>query len=103
MRCSVRYGRSPESRKVMPDFKDMIVGERAEIVGYETGDKNYRKKLLAMGLTRGTEFTLTKVAPLGDPVEIEIRGYKLSLRKCEANILQLKKIVLNAEASSRGK
>ena len=44
-----------------------------------------------MGLTRGTELRLVKVAPLGDPVEIEVRGYRLSLRKKEAEALLLKR------------
>lgn len=75
----------------MTSVKDLQVGESAEIVGYAKADKVYRRKLLSMGLTRGTMFTLLKVAPLGDPVEIGVRGYKLSLRKAEAEILQIEK------------
>lgn len=66
---------------------DMSVGDRGRVAGFEKGLDKYRKKLLAMGLIRGTEFTINRVAPMGDPVEIEVRGYHLSLRKNEAAAL----------------
>ena len=69
--------------------KEMAVGEAAKIVGYREGASNYRAKLLAMGLTKGAEVKLIKAAPLGDPVELEVRGYRLSLRKAEADALLL--------------
>jgi ferrous iron transport protein A len=65
------------------------VGQSGRILGYEPGGRAYRGKLLSMGLTPGTHFTVTRQAPLGDPVEIEVRGYKLSLRKGEAAALQV--------------
>lgn len=68
-------------------LKDMSVGESACVVGYGEGGKAYRKKLLSMGLTRGTEFTVTRYAPMGDPVEIQLRGFRLTLRKNEAKAL----------------
>lgn len=71
--------------------KDLKPGESAEITGYEGKDTLYRGKLLSMGLTRGTVFVLRKVAPLGDPVEIEVRGFNLSLRKAEADILKIRR------------
>ncbi|MBS3943832.1 MAG: ferrous iron transport protein A [Dethiobacter sp.] len=71
--------------------KALRPGERAEIVGYEGKDLVYRQKLLSMGLTKGTEIKLLKVAPLGDPVEIEVRGFNLSLRKDEADILKIRR------------
>ncbi|MCG8454045.1 MAG: ferrous iron transport protein A [Spirochaetales bacterium] len=76
----------------MTNFTSLTVGETAEVVGYDPTEKSYRRKLLSMGLTKGTSFTLTKVAPMGDPVEIEVRGFKLSLRKNEANVLQIRKV-----------
>ena len=76
----------------MSNFIEMSVGETAEIIGYDPAEKSYRRKLLSMGLTKGTTFTLTKVAPLGDPVEIEVRGFKLSLRKGEADVLKIRKV-----------
>ena len=71
---------------------DLIPGNKAKILGYREADGKYRRKLLAMGLTKGTEFELLKVAPLGDPVEISLRGFSLSLRKGEAEIMELERV-----------
>lgn len=70
---------------------DIAVGERARVVGFEQGNKAYRQKLLAMGLTPGTTFTVTRVAPMGDPIEIRIRDFDLSLRKTEASVLKVER------------
>jgi ferrous iron transport protein A len=70
-------------------LRDMTAGQRAVVSGYEAADAAYRGKLLAMGLTRGTALRLIRVAPLGDPVKVEIRGYALSLRKAEADALNV--------------
>ena len=67
-------------------------GDRAKVVGYAPGAKEYRSKLLAMGLTKNAEFSVTRAAPLGDPVEINVRGFNLSLRKREAESLKVEKI-----------
>ncbi len=66
---------------------DMAAGKGVRVIGYARGSDGYRKKLLAMGLTVGTEFMVRRFAPLGDPIEIEVRGYNLSLRKQEAAVL----------------
>lgn len=68
---------------------DLGVGMRGRVIGFEKGSKDYRKKILAMGLIKGTEFTVNRVAPMGDPIEIEVRGYNLSLRKDEAVALRV--------------
>jgi ferrous iron transport protein A len=68
-------------------LRDLAVGCTGKVVGYETNARSYKAKLLAMGLTPGTEFTVVRRAPLGDPIEIQVRGFKLSLRKDEANAL----------------
>ncbi len=68
-------------------LKEMTVGTRGRISGYTGDDRGYRHKLLRMGLTRGTEFVLLRKAPLGDPIEIALRGFKLTLRKTEAQAL----------------
>ncbi|NJO19593.1 MAG: ferrous iron transport protein A, partial [Spirulinaceae cyanobacterium RM2_2_10] len=82
-----------EEAKTMPaiqnKLRDVPVGTRLRVVGYEPTARAYKHKLLAMGLTPGTEFTVTRHAPLGDPTEIEVRGYQLSLRKGEADTLQV--------------
>ena len=68
----------------------MEVGQRGRVVGFERGRASaYRQRLLSMGLTPGTEFEVTRTAPLGDPVEIRVRGFDLSLRKDEAAILEI--------------
>lgn len=73
-------------------LSQMTVGSRGRIVAIQAGDKVYRQRLIAMGLIPGTEFTLSRIAPLGDPVEIQVRGFALSLRKNEAGILQVESV-----------
>ena len=78
----------------MGNISDLEVGNKAKIVGYKKGPgpSEYRKNLLAMGLTKGTEFTLIRKAPLGDPITISILGFELILRKNEVEILEVEKI-----------
>ncbi len=54
-----------------------------------TGSGSLRQRILDMGLTKGTEVRIRKVAPLGDPLEITVRGYELTLRKAEAERIEL--------------
>lgn len=82
-----------ESLQSMADtIHTLKAGDRARIVGFGAAAKSYRKKLLAMGLTPGAEFMITRFAPMGDPVEIRIRGFSLSLRKDEAAGLLIERI-----------
>ncbi|MDD2239860.1 MAG: FeoA family protein [Kiritimatiellae bacterium] len=67
---------------------DMIPGQTGIVVGYSGADRAYRQKLLQMGLVRGTPFKLLRKAPMGDPIEIELNGFKLTLRKEEAEVLE---------------
>jgi ferrous iron transport protein A len=71
---------------------DLGIGEKAKIIGYSNCNSQYRRKLLTMGLTPGTEVTVVSVAPLGDPVELSIRGLFICLRKSEAHIIKLEKL-----------
>ena len=73
------------------NIRDLVVGDAGKVAGFEEGGRSYRKKLLAMGLTPGTSFQVTRVAPLGDPVEIAVRGFRLSLRKDEAAAVRVEK------------
>lgn len=73
-------------------LKNLVIGDLAKIVGFEPAGRAYRKKLLAMGLTPGTEFSITRFAPMGDPVEIKLRGFSLTLRKDEAAVLKIEKL-----------
>lgn len=70
----------------------MAVGESGRVVGFDKTAKTYRKRLLVMGLTPGVEFSVTRCAPMGDPIEIKVRDFSLSLRKQEATCLMIEKI-----------
>jgi len=74
------------------NFKNLAVGDFGKITGFDKAGKAYRKRLLAMGLTPGTEFSVTRFAPMGDPVEIKLRGFSLTLRKDEASVLLIEKL-----------
>lgn len=76
----------------MDSIKNIRVGQVCRVLGFSAGAQAYRQQLLAMGITPGTEFKITHIAPLGDPIQILIRGFSLSLRKNEASILQIKTI-----------
>jgi ferrous iron transport protein A len=71
---------------------ELVAGERGRVIGYRRGNRSYREKLLSMGLTPGTEFSVIRLAPLGDPVEINVRGYSVSLRKSEAQLLRVERL-----------
>ncbi len=73
-------------------LKDLAVGERGQVVGFEECGRAYRKKLLSMGLTPGILLEVVRVAPMGDPVEIRVRGTSVSLRVGEAEALQVEKM-----------
>ena len=61
----------------------LTLGERGRIVGFDLPAER-RQRLLEMGLTAGVEFELVRFAPLGDPLELKVRGYHLSLRRADA-------------------
>ena len=71
---------------------ELKAGELAEITGYTLGNAAYRAKLLALGLTHGVPLKIINVAPLGDPFEIAVRGYHLSLRRDEVSVIKVKKL-----------
>lgn len=74
---------------------EMKIGQMAEITGYTLGNSAYRAKLLALGLTRGARLKLVNRAPLGDPMEIAVRGYHLSLRKAEAGVVKVRELTVD--------
>lgn len=74
------------------NFNDLCVGQKARVLSFQAGDKTYRQRLAALGLLPGTEFIVTRIAPLGDPIEITVRGYALSLRKSEASMLLIEEV-----------
>lgn len=65
-------------------LSQMQCGAKGRVVGYDNASKSYLRRLLAMGLVPGAEFTVVRRAPLGDPVEISVLGFLLSLRADEA-------------------
>ena len=70
----------------MKALRDVKVGETATIVRLH-GEGALKRRIMDMGLTRGTEVFVRKVAPLGDPMELTVRGYELSVRKGDAELI----------------
>ena len=68
---------------------DAKVGSTVVVTKIE-GDSAYKRRIMDMGITKGSELYIRKVAPLGDPVEIAVRGYELSVRKNDAQCVQVK-------------
>ena len=72
----------------MKTLRDVKVGEKATIVRLH-GEDALKRRIMDMGLTRGTEVFVRKVAPLGDPMELTVRGYELSVRKGDAELIEV--------------
>ncbi len=72
----------------MKTLRDIKVGQTAKVVKIH-GEGALKRRIMDMGITRGTEIYVRKVAPLGDPMEVTVRGYELSLRKSDAEILEM--------------
>ena len=72
----------------MKSLKDVKVGETATVVKLH-GEGATKRRIMDMGITKGVEIYLRKVAPLGDPIEITVRGYELSLRKADAEMIEV--------------
>lgn len=71
---------------------DLEKGDRARLIDFGATDTQYRRRLLSLGVTCGAEFSVIRLAPLGCPIQIEVRGTALTLRKEEANQLILELI-----------
>ena len=72
----------------MKTLKDVRVGETAAVAKLH-GDGPVKRRIMDMGITRGVEIFVRKVAPLGDPMELNVRGYELSLRKADAEMIEV--------------
>lgn len=72
----------------MKTLRQVQVGETATVVKLH-GDGAIRRRLMDMGITKGTELFVRKVAPLGDPMELNIRGYELSVRKADCEMIEV--------------
>ncbi|MBN1865088.1 MAG: ferrous iron transport protein A [Victivallales bacterium] len=68
-------------------------GARLRVTGFAVGDSGYRSKLLSLGIRKGAEFDLVRVAPLGDPLEIKLGvGGNVSLRRSESEVIDVEKV-----------
>ena len=72
----------------MKTLKDARVGETVTVARVH-GEGPVRRRIMDMGLTKGVQILVRKVAPLGDPMELNIRGYELSIRKADAQMVEL--------------
>ena len=72
----------------MKTLRDMKIGEKAKVVKLH-GEGAVKRRIMDMGITKGTDVYVRKVAPLGDPIEITVRNYELSLRKADAEMVEV--------------
>ena len=74
--------------KIMRTLNDLLIGESCKIVKLH-GEGAIKRRIMDMGITKGTLVTLRKVAPLGDPMELTVRGYELTLRRDDAKTIEI--------------
>lgn len=72
----------------MNNLREVPVGGKAKVVRIH-GEGAVKRRIMDMGITKGVEITVRKVAPLGDPIEITVRGYELSIRKADAESIEV--------------
>lgn len=72
----------------MSTLREAKIGQTIK-VGRLNGDGALKRRIMDMGITKGTEIYIRKVAPLGDPIEITVRGYELTLRKADAELIEI--------------
>ncbi|MBO5293147.1 MAG: ferrous iron transport protein A [Lachnospiraceae bacterium] len=75
-------------------LKDVKCGQTVKVAKL-TGEGPVKRRIMDMGITKGIEIFVRKVAPLGDPVEVTVRGYELSLRKADAEMILVEEFLLN--------
>lgn len=69
-------------------LKEVKIGQTVKVKKL-TGEGAVKRRIMDMGLTKGTEVTVRKVAPLGEPIEVTVRGYELSIRKADAEMVEV--------------
>ena len=72
----------------MKTLKDIEVGKTCMVIKLH-GEGPVKRRIMDMGITKGTQILVRKLAPLGDPMELNIRGYELSLRKADAELIEV--------------
>jgi ferrous iron transport protein A len=76
----------------MMSLATIPVGSSAKVPGFRKDDHSFRRKLLSMGLTPGAIIKVIRVAPLGDPLQLHVRGVSLTLRRSEADTILVEKV-----------
>ncbi|MBQ8961658.1 MAG: ferrous iron transport protein A [Ruminococcus sp.] len=71
------------------NLREVNIGDTVTVAKL-TGEGAVKRRIMDMGLTKGTKVTVRKVAPLGDPIELTVRGYELSIRKADAEMIEVK-------------
>ena len=72
----------------MRTLREVEIGETVKVIKLH-GEGPVKRRIMDMGITKGTEIYVRKVAPLGDPIEITVRGYELSIRKADADMIEV--------------
>lgn len=72
----------------MKTLKDVACGETVQVIKLH-GEGAIKRRIMDMGITKGASIFVRKVAPLGDPIEVKVRGYELSLRKADATMIEV--------------
>lgn len=72
----------------MKTLRDVKIGDTVQVIKLH-GEGAVKRRIMDMGLTKGVQLTVRKVAPLGDPIEVNVRGYELSLRKADAEMIEV--------------
>ena len=72
----------------MKTLRDVKIGETVKVVKLH-GEGPIKRRIMDMGITKGVEMHIRKVAPLGDPMELNVRGYELSVRKADAEMIEI--------------
>ncbi|MBR3584985.1 MAG: ferrous iron transport protein A [Oscillospiraceae bacterium] len=75
----------------MKTLRETKIGETVKVVKLH-GEGAIKRRIMDMGITKGTEVYVRKVAPLGDPIELTVRGYELSLRKADAEMIEVEAV-----------
>ncbi len=73
----------------MKTLRDVSIGETVKVVKLH-GEGAVKRRIMDMGITKGIDVYVRKVAPLGDPIEVTVRGYELSIRKADADMVEVK-------------
>lgn len=82
----------------MKTLRDAKIGDTVKVVRLH-GEGAVKRRIMDMGITKGVEVYIRKVAPLGDPVEVKVRNYELSIRKADAEMIEIEDPQANADAA----